>query len=87
VGTDEESVWVADDKYLNLQALGDFKEVMCRTGLQSAEVLEPVRAGSPGPKWTEARIVGLWLQLMCCAHSVVQPWDFGNGYRLKAKIM
>jgi hypothetical protein len=36
-------------------------------------LLEPVCAGSPGPKWTEARVVGLWLQLMCCAHSVVQP--------------
>jgi hypothetical protein len=36
-------------------------------------LLEPVRADSPGPKWTEARKVGLWLQLMCCACSVIQP--------------
>jgi hypothetical protein len=49
-------------------------------------LLEPVRADSPSPNWTEARIVGLWLQLMCCACSVIQPWDFGDRYRPKAEI-
>jgi hypothetical protein len=44
------------------------------TSIVAAFLLEPVHAGSPSPKWTEARIVGLRLQLMCCAHSVIQPW-------------
>jgi hypothetical protein len=33
-------------------------------------VLEPVC--SPSPNRTEARKVGLWLQLMCCTRSVIQ---------------
>jgi hypothetical protein len=49
-------------------------------------LLEPVRAGSLGPNWAKAQIVGLWLQLMCCTRSAIQPWDFGNRYRPKAEI-
>jgi hypothetical protein len=49
-------------------------------------VLEPVCVDSPSLNWTEARIVGLWLQLICCTRSVIQPWDFGNRYWPKAEI-
>jgi hypothetical protein len=54
--------------------------------LISATLLEPVRAGSPGPKWTEARMIGLRLQLMCCARSVVQPWISGTDIGRRPKL-
>jgi hypothetical protein len=48
-------------------------------------MLEPVGVGSLGLKWTEAWIVGLWLQLMYCTRSVIQPWISGTdiGRRLE----
>jgi hypothetical protein len=55
--------------------------------LDGKDLLEPVRAGSLGPNWTEAWVVGLWLQLMCCARSVIQPWisetDIGRRLELR----
>jgi hypothetical protein len=58
----------------------------CTPCHSNGQLLEPVRAGSPGPKWTEARMIGLRLQLMCCARSVIQPWISGMDIGRRPKL-
>jgi hypothetical protein len=76
------------EEKVNCKYCGGLETMDCSkiTEWRPNPLLEPVRADSPGPNWTEAWKVGLWLQLMCCTRSVIQPWGFGNGYRRKPKI-
>jgi hypothetical protein len=49
-------------------------------------LLEHVTRGHAQPKMDQDWDARAWLQLMCCTHSVIPPYNFGNGYQPKAEI-